>query len=171
MIFKGIFPYPPMFDVLADELAKLRSDMSKDVYSKGTEKYRGEREHELSKMGILGELIARDYLSLRPIKFRCAPLVDFRPVVEPDIILTDVHSYNKIDVKCAKEGAKDFYINYDAFNNPEKDVNVYWFVKLERHHEASHYLVKDVDVANNWKVKQTTYTKVYTSKIIDPSAS
>lgn len=170
MTFKGTFPYPPMFDVLADELAELRSKMSKDVYKKGTEKYRGSREHELSKLGILGELIARDYLSLRPIKFKCARLVDFKPLVEPDIVLTDVKNYNKIDVKCAKEEAKDFYINYDAFNNPEKNIDVYWFVKLERNFEASHYLIKDVEVANNWEVKDTTYTKVYTSKIISSAS-
>lgn len=165
MRFKGTFPYPPMFEDLADELARLRSKMSKDVYKKGTEKYRGKREHELSKLGILGELIARDYLSLRPIKYRCADLVDFKPIVEPDIILLEVANYNKIDVKCAKEDARDFYINYSAFNNPEKDVNVYWFVKLERNYEASHYLIKDVEVSNNWEVKDTTYTKVYTTKI------
>lgn len=165
MEFKGIFPYPPMFHELADEIATLRSEMSKDVYKKGTEKYRGDREHEISVKGILGELIARDYLSLRPIKYKATRLVDFKPLVEPDIILLDVPHSPNIDVKCAKEGATTFYINKGAYENTEKKIDVYWFVKLERNCEASHYVVLDEEVGRKWELKELTYTEAYCKKI------
>ena len=165
MQFKGIFPYPPMFEELSKELAILRSEMSKDVYKKGTDKYRGERELEISARGILGELIARDYLSLRPIRFKVAKLVDFKPLVEPDIILLDVPHSPNIDVKCAKQDSKTFYINKDAFENAEKNIDIYWFVKLERNYEASHYVVYGKEVGRNWEIKDLTYTKAYCTKI------
>ena len=50
--------YPSMFVDLADELAELRTFHSKHVYKEGTEKYRGDREHKISMLGILSELIA-----------------------------------------------------------------------------------------------------------------
>lgn len=161
MTYKGTFPYPPMFEVLADELAEVRSILSADIYKEGTEKFRGSREHEISKLGILGELIARDYLSLRPINFKCAKLIDVKPVVEPDIILTDVAKFANLDVKCVKLGGKYFNVNYDAFNNENKKVDVYWFVRLERNYEASHYLYTDVEVKRDFKVVDLTYTKAY----------
>ena len=165
MQFKGIFEYPPMFHELADELAKLRSKMSKDVYKKGTEKYRGNREHEISARGIMGELIARDYLSYRPIKYKAAALVDFKPLVEPDIVLLDVPHSPNIDVKCAKEDATMFYVNEGAFNNTDKKIDIYWFVKLEKNFQASHYVVYDKEVGSQWELKELTYTKAYCAKI------
>ena len=165
MEFKGIFEYPPMFHELADELATLRSEMSKDVYKEGTEKFRGDREHEISVRGIMGELIARDYLSYRPIKYKATRLVDFKPLVEPDIILLDVPHSPNIDVKCAKEESKTFYINKDAFENAEKNIDLYWFVKLERNFEASHYVVYGNEVGREWEIKDLTYTKAYCKKI------
>lgn len=165
MVFKGVFPYPPMFKELADELAFLRSKMSKDVYKKGTDKYRGEREQEISSRGIIGELIARDYLSLRPVRYSAAKLVDFKPLVEPDIIMQTDIGMAKIDVKCSKIEATSFMINQSAHENEKKQMDFYWFVKLEPNFEASHYLVKDTEVTQDWKIKEMPYTNVYIKEI------
>ena len=164
IVYKGCFAYPPVLHSISDELAVLRSKMSKDVYAKGTEKYRGKREHELSSFGILGELIARDFLSLRPIKFTSAPLVDFRPVVEPDIVVNVEYEKTRIDVKAVKKYGDKFLINHPAHNNENKRVDFYWFVKIEDNFQARHYLVKVTEV-NSWEVKQFSYTKAYFHKI------
>ena len=54
--------YNPVLCMIAKDLGKLRSKLSKKVYSKG-EKYRGKEETRISFMGILGELIVWQYLS------------------------------------------------------------------------------------------------------------
>ena len=160
--FKGVFPYPPMFDGLADELAKLRSKLSEKFYKQGTDKYRGDREHEISKRGILGELIARDYLALRPIKFSAAPLVDVVPHPTADLVVNECRDL--IDVKTVKEDGPDFLVNHPAHNNKDKSCDYYWFVKLERNFEASHYLISSSDV-DSWEIVKFTFTKAYRLKI------
>ena len=42
--------YPSTFIKLSDELAKVRSMLSADVYNKNTEKYRGKQEHSISQV-------------------------------------------------------------------------------------------------------------------------
>ena len=51
--------YPSTFIGLSDELAKVRSMLSADVYNANTEKYRGDQEHQIQSLGIFAELVAR----------------------------------------------------------------------------------------------------------------
>tara|TARA_Y100000401_G_scaffold27934_1_gene20143 strand:- start:1707 stop:2198 length:492 start_codon:yes stop_codon:yes gene_type:complete len=152
---KGTYAYPVMFHKLANELALLRSELSKNYYTKDTETYRGDREHEISKRGILAELIARHYLDERAIKYKAAPIVWTKPVAEPDIKLSettmDIKGMNKENV---------FMINYIAHNSPFKKPHWYWFVYVNQDITATHYLTKSTKV-DNWQVKESTYTKVY----------
>ena len=57
IVHQGVHSYPAMFKKLALELGKLRSKLSSNVYKEGTEKYRGDRETEISAKGIILSLI------------------------------------------------------------------------------------------------------------------
>ena len=77
--------YPSTFIKLSDELAKVRSMLSADVYNKNTEKYRGKQEHSIQQLGIFAELIARHLMENNVgLKYKAAPLLEERPIVEAD---------------------------------------------------------------------------------------
>ena len=159
IVCKGTYVYPVMFHKLADELAYLRSELSKNHYNEDTETYRGNREHEISKRGILAELIARHYLDENNTKYKSAPIVWTSPVPEPDIKIDittmDIKGMNKKNI---------FMINYIAHNSPFKKPDWYWFVYVNQDYTATHYLTKSTNV-DSWQVKQSTYTKVYYKEI------
>ena len=166
MHYKGLHKYPKVLDSIAEELATLRSKLSENVYNKDTDKYRGDKEIEISTLGILGELVARDYLLSNNISHEPASLIDLQPVVGPDIVMDDG---KKIDVKGVKEYGDKFYINYNAHRNHNKVCDYYWFVKLTKEFEypaARHYLVSSEDV-NSWKIEQLRYTKAFVSSSIE----
>ena len=162
MVYKGRKEYPLVLENIARELAELRSKMSEKYYSKGTEKFRGDKEIAISYLGILAELVARDYLTDKNISFQAAKLVDFIPVPEPDIVLYDGM---RLDVKGVKTNSTQFFVNYKAHQNSEKICDFYWFVKFcaERGF-AEHYTVRYEDVFG-WEVKQLRYTKAYVAEI------
>ena len=155
IVNKGTYAYPAMFHKLADELALLRSELSKNYYTADTETYRGDREHEISKRGILAELISRNYLDERNTKYKAAPIVWIKPLPEPDIKI-DITTF---DVKGMKKD-NIFMINHKAHNNPDKKPNWYWFVYPRIDYTATHYIVNSRSV-DNWEIKESTYTKVY----------
>ena len=154
--------YPVVFNRIADELAKLRSKLSASVYKKGTEKYRGEQEHEISKLGILAELIAQDHFSNKKIKFKSAPLVDLEPCPEPDIVaqqdgIRPLHS--RYDVKGLKSTTDELRVNYSSYNNRMR-VEWYWFIRIYKDSTAEHYIVSNEEI-KDWSVKELKYTKAY----------
>jgi len=105
--------YPSTFIKLSDELAKVRSMLSANVYNKNTEKYRGDKEHKIQQLGIFAELVARHILdNNNGVKYEAAPLIDEKPVVEADIILQGIGELNYIDVKGVSTGGDTLRVNY-----------------------------------------------------------
>ena len=164
IIMQGVHPYPAVFNTLAIELGKLRSKLSSNIYKEGTEKYRGNAERDISTKGVLGELIARHYLSEKKIQYTAADLVDVRPVVEPDIITYKTAVGCKLDIKTMSRGENRMMINYSAHNNPDKTVAFYWFVRILDDNQASHYLVPYFTVMN-WEIQELKYTKAYVCEL------
>lgn len=151
--------YPSVFNRIADELARLRSKLSATVYKKGTDKYRGSQEHEISKLGIIAELIAQDFLSNKKVKFKSAPLVDVEPCPEPDIVVESLEN-TRYDVKALKSTTDELRVNYDAHNNKDKKVEFYWFIKIFKDSTAEHYIISSSEI-DSWEVKELKYTKAY----------
>ena len=150
--------YPVVFNRIADELAILRSKLSASVYKKGTDKYRGELEHEISKLGILAELIAQDHFSNKKIKFKSAPLVDVEPCPEPDIV-AEMDGISRYDIKGLKSTTDELRVNYGSYNNRMR-VEWYWFIRIYRDSTAEHYIVSSNEI-KDWEVKELKYTKAY----------
>jgi len=141
--------YPSTFIKLSDELAKVRSMLSANVYNKNTEKYRGDREHKIQQLGIFAELVARHILdNNNGVKYEAAPLIDEKPVVEADIILQGIGELN----------------NYKAHNNPNKKITHYLFIQPINAIYARFCWFKHEDVTQ-WTVVMSTYTECYELKI------
>ena len=157
--------YPSTFIGLSDELAKVRSMLSADVYNKNTEKYRGNQEHEIQSLGIFAELVARHILdNNKGVKYKAAPLVEDRPVVEADIIMQGIGELNYIDVKGVRSNGNALRVNYKAHNNTKKKVTHYLFVQplnglYARFCWFTHKQVSD------WTVVMSTYTECYELEI------
>lgn len=156
VIDKGTFYFPKMLNDLADELAYTRSKISANIYHKNSMTYRGNKEHEISKKGILGELIARDFLNERNIPHKTTPIIDLKPIVEPDIYIDK----KGLDVKTVTKGSQILSVNFESHNNISKRPNFYWFVQLEDQNIASHFFVKSHHV-DSWQIKKLRYTKAY----------
>jgi len=157
--------YPSTFIGLSDELAKVRSMLSADVYNKNTEKYRGDKEHEIQSLGIFAELVARHVLdNNKGVKYKAAPLIEARPVVEADIIMQGIDEYNYIDVKGVRSNGNTLRVNYKAHNNHNKKVTHYLFIQPLNPLYARFCWATHEDVSK-WDVVMSTYTKCYELKI------
>ena len=157
--------YPSTFIGLSDELAKVRSMLSANVYNKNTEKYRGNQEHEIQSLGIFAELVARHILdNNNGVKYKAAPLVEDKPVVEADIIMQGIGELNYIDVKGVKSKGNTLRVNFKAHNNPNKKVTHYLFIQPLNALYARFCWYKHEDVSD-WDIVMSTYTKCYELKI------
>ena len=157
--------YPSTFIGLSDELAKVRSMLSANVYNKNTEKYRGNQEHEIQSLGIFAELVARHILdNNNGVKYKAAPLVEDKPVVEADIIMQGIGELNYIDVKGVKSKGNTLRVNFKAHNNTNKKVTHYLFIQPLNALYARFCWYKHEDVSD-WDIVMSTYTKCYELKI------
>lgn len=156
--------YPKYFNKLSKELSKLRSKLSKDVYKKGTDKYRGEQEERISALGVLAELIAHNYCTEKNIKFYTAPLIDLKPQQYCDIYMEDEGKEYKIDVKGVKKSGKFLRINYKAHNNKNKEITHYMFIHILSDNEARYIFYTHQDIYN-WEIANSTYSQCYKIKI------
>tara|TARA_R110000824_G_scaffold1834_7_gene9117 strand:+ start:993 stop:1502 length:510 start_codon:yes stop_codon:yes gene_type:complete len=161
--------YPSSFIGLSDELAKVRSMLSADVYSKGTDKYRGEQEHSIQQLGIFAELIARHIMdNNRTIRYKAAALIEKKPVVDADIIMQGVDEINYIDVKGVRSEGNALRVNFKAHNNIQKKVTHYLFIQPLNGLEARFCWFTHKEVGD-WDVVTSTYTDCYELEIPKPN--
>ncbi len=157
--------YPSTFIKLSDELAKVRSMLSADVYSKDSEKYRGKQEHSISQLGIFAELIARHLMeNNKGIKYKAAPLLEERPVVDADLIMQGIGEFHYIDVKGVRSEGDALRVNFKAHNNPQKKVTHYLFIQPLNALYARFCWFTHEQVSK-WDVVMSTYTECYELEI------
>ena len=157
--------YPSILIGLSDELAKVRSMLSAQVYNENTEKYRGDKEHKIQSLGIFAELVARHILdSNKGVKYKAAAILEKRPVVEADIVMKGIGEYYYIDVKGVRSNGNTLRVNFKAHNNPNKKVTHYLFIQPLNALYARFCWATYEDV-NDWDIVMSTYTKCYELKI------
>lgn len=155
----GDIAFPKMFINLAQEIGEIRTLFSKQYYKEGTDKHRGENEPRISKLGILGELIARHDLENRNILFRATPLVGQKPIAEPDLVLLGTNL--KIDVKAVSYHDPLLKVNQNSHNNIDKRPDQYWFIWIDEYKFfAKSYLIDSCDV-DDWELKQFRYSPAF----------
>ena len=131
----------------AEKLGKQRSENSAHVYHKGSSKYRGDKEPEISKLGILGELLARQKLDNMGIQYEAAPLVETHPVNEPDLKTGDF--LGTVDVKAFE--LYEFQVNYEDHNDYNHRPEYYWFIKVIEN-IAEHRIIRS-RIVDDWETR------------------
>lgn len=164
MITTQDIKYSSEFWKIAEHISKARSQLSEKVYAKGTDKYRGDQEKEISITGVIGELIAQEYANDHNLKTKFAPLVDLYPIATPDVIFLQDGKWNlKMDIKTIPLGKNFLNINANSHNNPDKKVDYYWCIKLLSKEMASMLLIPHHDVYY-WEQK-IGYTEYFSKRI------
>ena len=131
----------------AEKLGKQRRENSAHVYHKGSSKYRGDKEPEISKLGILGELIAREKLDNMKIPYEAAPLVEEAPVNEPDFKTGSF--LGTVDVKTFE--LYQFQVNYQDHNDYNHRPEYYWFIKIIEN-IAEHRIIRS-RIVDGWETR------------------
>lgn len=157
--------YPSTFIRLSDELAKVRSMLSADVYNINTEKYRGDQEHKIQSLGIFAELVGRHLMeNNKGIRYKAAPLIENRPVVEADLVIEGIGEYNYVDVKGVKSNGNALRVNFKAHNNPKKKITHYLFIQpLNGVHARFCWFTHEQ--VSKWTVVISSFTDCYKLEI------
>lgn len=145
MITDQIVKYPERLWKVAKHIGDARTILSKNIYAKGTDKYRGKLEEKISAQGVIGELIAQWYCNKKypdkNIKF--ASLVDIQPQPEPDVVIDNNIT---MDIKTVDINSKYVNINVSSHTNPDKQVDWYWCINLISKNQCTFKLYKHNDV-------------------------
>lgn len=146
--------YPVIFKEIAEELGIIRNRLNAERMRNNGKFARGDREEHASYVGILGEMCTRYLLSLRRINYKTTPMIDLKPLSEPDIWIED----EGFDIKTIREDGWDFLVNVDAHQKHKADN--YCFVRLEPRRLAT-LRTETWETVNKWPIKNCKFTDAY----------
>tara|TARA_R110000868_G_scaffold16803_4_gene74524 strand:- start:5154 stop:5648 length:495 start_codon:yes stop_codon:yes gene_type:complete len=149
--------YPKSFWKIAEQIGIARNVMNKENNKINTRFDRGVKNSHVDTLGILGELIAIDYLTNKNINFNMCNLLDFKSSKNPDFVLNN----KRIDVKTNKHSKySHLLVNEEAHKKGLNKIDMYWFIYILDKENAEFYFVNYQNV-NNWDCKLMKYTNAY----------
>ena len=154
----GGIHFPRVLYSLSKELGDIRNLLNYDKMHRRAESHLpmgGDRGDYAGVIGILGELLARYYLTRAAVPFIAAPLISSGPKPEADIRFQGWD----IDVKSIRQDAPDLLVNLDG-HRKEKGISHYWFFHLLDDCLAEH-MVYSYEEVSNWQVKFCKYSDAY----------
>lgn len=152
--------YPESFWLIAEQIGYARNVVNQKILDNNPRFDRGEKNTHVDTVGILGELIAMDYLTNKDIDFEMAKLLDFYPSKTPDFIIRN----KKIDVKSTYHFPNaHILVNEEAHNKGLDKIDMYWFIYILDKKNAEFYFVDYNDVSN-WECRLMKYTKAFCIK-------
>ena len=108
-------------------------------------------------VGLVGELIAMDYLTNKNIEFEMAKLLSLHPPKGADLFFRN----KMIDVKTTEHFDKaHLLVNEEGHIKALNSVDKYWFIYLLDNENAEFYFV-DYDKVSEWNCKKMGYTNAY----------
>ena len=152
-----IYKYPKSFWPIAEQIGFARNVMNKGNNKINTRFDRGTKNTHVDTLGVLGELVAMDYLTNKNIDFKVANLLDFKSSKNPDYILKN----KKIDVKTNQHSKySHLLVNEEAHIKGLDKIDMYWFIYILDKENAEFYFVDYEDVSN-WNCKLMKYTNAF----------
>ena len=152
-----IYKYPKSFWPIAEQIGFARNVMNKGNNKINTRFDRGTKNTHVDTLGVLGELVAMDYLTNKNIDFKVANLLDFKSSKKPDYILKN----KKIDVKTNQHSKySHLLVNEEAHRKGLDKIDMYWFIYILDKENAEFYFVDYEDVSN-WNCKLMKYTNAF----------
>lgn len=156
-MYKGIIKFPKVFWNIAEEIGMSRNTLNKDNNEKNPRFKRGNKENQVDTIGVIGELIARHFLTNNNQEFKASRLLDLYPEKNADIIIEN----KRIDVKTKPITLfTDLLVNKEAHEKGHNVIDLYWFICLVDENTAEHYVVNYDDVSK-WKYKKLKYTEAH----------
>ena len=157
------FNFPKSFWIIAEQIGLARTVVNKELTIKAPRYDRGEKNQHVDTLGILGELIAMEYLTQKNYEFTAAQLLDYKPSKNPDLIIKE----KRIDVKTSRKSEYEtLLVNEEAHNKGLNKIDLYWFVYILNDNTAEFRFVNYNEVSK-WPCKLMKYTNAFYTKIID----
>ena len=151
------FNFPSSFWLIAEQIGYARSVMNKENNKINKRFDRGVKNKQVDVLGVLGELIAIEYLSQKNIDFNLANLLDFKSSKNADFILKG----KRIDVKTNKYTKySHLLVNEEAHKKGLNKIDLYWFVYIIDKNTAEFYFV-DYSNVSKWDCKLMKYTNAF----------
>jgi len=151
------FKFPSSFWLIAEQIGYARSVMNKENNKINKRFDRGVKNKQVDVLGVLGELIAIEYLSQKNIDFNLANLLDFKSSKNADFILKG----KRIDVKTNKYTKySHLLVNEEAHKKGLNKIDLYWFVYIIDKNNAEFYFV-DYSNVSQWDCKLMKYTNAF----------
>lgn len=152
-MYKGRITFPASLWAEAKTIGVARLAANKELMKACPRYSRGDKNEQVEILGVLGELIARHYLTRRNVDFTAAKLLDEAPVHMPDITVGDA----RLDVKASPGDRPYLLVNLEA-HLKAKGVTHYWFLKLVSKTEALSFIFNYADV-DKWPSKNFGYAE------------
>mgnify|MGYP001296245982 FL=1 len=154
------YKYPKSFWKIAEEIGNARNVLNINLKEKNPRYDRGTKNIHVDITGILGELIAMDYLTNQNIDYKMAKLLDFFPSKIADIVVKN----KRMDVKTTIHfPSAHLLVNQEAHIKGLNLIDKYWFIYVLDKENAEFYFV-DYNEINYWECKKMGYTKAYKNK-------
>jgi len=155
--------FPKSFWLIAEQIGEARSVVNEKIMENNPRFDRGVKNSHVNTIGILGELIAMDYLTCKGIDFEMAKLLDFYPSKNADFVFKN----KRIDVKASLENKYlSLLVNEEAHKKGLGKIDLYWFVYILDKTTAIFYFV-DYEQVNKWDCRLMKYTRAFNFKIKD----
>tara|TARA_R110000796_G_scaffold83244_2_gene182282 strand:+ start:1731 stop:2225 length:495 start_codon:yes stop_codon:yes gene_type:complete len=149
--------YPKSFWKIAEQIGIARNVVNTKILENNPRFDRGVKNTHVDTVGILGELIAMDYLTNKNIDFKMANLLDLYPSKNADFVFKN----KKIDVKSTFHFKNaHILVNEEAHKKGLNKIDMYWFIYILDKENAEFYFVNYQNV-NNWDCKLMKYTNAY----------
>ena len=151
------YKFPKSFWKIAEEIGNARNVLNSKLKEKNPRYDRGVKNTHVDMSGLLGELIAMDYLTNKNIDFEMAKLLDFFPSKVADVIVKG----KRIDVKTTIHfPSAHLLVNHEAHQKGLNTIDKYWFIYILDKENAEFYFV-DYDDLTKWENKVMGHTKAY----------
>mgnify|MGYP003627399079 FL=1 len=151
------YKYPKSFWKIAEEIGNARNVLNTELRAKNPRYDRGEKNKHVDTTGLLGELIAMDYLTNKNIYFDMEKLLSPYPTKSADFVFKN----KRLDVKATIHFPKaHLLVNYEAHHKGKNVIDKYWFIYILDKETAEFYFV-DYDDLTKWENKVMGHTKAY----------
>jgi len=151
------YKYPKSFWKIAEEIGNARNVLNTELRKKNPRYEMGDINLKIDIVGLVGELIAMDYLTNKNIEFKMAKLLSLHPPKGADLFFRN----KRIDVKTTEHFNKaHLLVNKEGHIKGLNLVDKYWFIYLLDNENAEFYFV-DYDKVSEWNCKNMGYTNAY----------
>ena len=151
------YKYPKSFWHIAKDIGYGRNVMNQENNKINTRFDRGVKNEDVDTLGILGELIVIDYLTINNVYFEFNRLLDFSSSKSADVIVKE----KRIDIKTNKHSKySHLLVNEEAHKKGLNEIDMYWFVYVLDQENAEFYFINYDDVSK-WDCKLMKYTNAY----------